>query len=108
MPRKLAHRTFAKCRATPAKTAVGASVYATLKIRVRADVSEVPMLQTQIEPYIYFPLMSISEAAKYLGVSRSTIYRLIELDEIRATKQGKAIRVEKMSLDAFRESGRLT
>ena len=46
---------------------------------------------TQIEPYIYFPLMSISEAAKYLGVSRSTIYRLIELDEIRAAKQGKAI-----------------
>jgi excisionase family DNA binding protein len=63
---------------------------------------------TQIEPFIYFPLMSISEAAKYLGVSRSTIYRLIELDEIRAAKQGKAIRVEKTSLDTFKESGRLT
>ena len=72
------------------------------------DVSEVPMAVTQIEPYIYFPLMSISEAAKYLGVSRSTIYRLIELDEIRAAKQGKAIRIEKMSLDTFKESGRLT
>ena len=52
--------------------------------------------------------MSISDAAKYLGVSRSTIYRLIEFDEIRATKQGKAIRVEKMSLDTFKESGKLT
>ncbi|MFZ3046701.1 MAG: helix-turn-helix domain-containing protein [Desulfatirhabdiaceae bacterium] len=66
------------------------------------------MPETQIEPYIYFPLMSISEAAKYLGVSRSTIYRLIELDEIRAVKQGKATRVEKMSLDTFKESGKLT
>lgn len=74
----------------------------------RPDVSEVPMPETQIEPYIYFPLMSISEAAKYLGVSRSTIYRLIELDEIRAAKQGKAIRVEKLSLDMFKESGKLT
>jgi len=52
--------------------------------------------------------MSISEAAKYLGVSRSTIYRLIEFDEIRSAKQGKAIRVEKMSLDMFKESGKLT
>ena len=66
------------------------------------------MPETQITPYIYFPMMSISEAAKYLGVSRSTIYRLIELDEIRAAKLGKAIRIEKMSLDTFRESGRLT
>ena len=57
---------------------------------------------------IYFPLMSISESAKYLGVSRKTIYRLIEFDEIRAAKQGKAIRVEKKSLDTFKESGKLT
>ncbi|MBI5591358.1 MAG: helix-turn-helix domain-containing protein [Deltaproteobacteria bacterium] len=66
------------------------------------------MPSTESEPYIYFPLMSISDAAKYLGVSRKTIYRLIELDEIRAAKQGKAIRVENKSLVTFKESGRLT
>jgi excisionase family DNA binding protein len=66
------------------------------------------MLGTENEPYIYYPLMSISDAAKYLGVSRKTIYRLIEIDEIRAAKEGKSIWVEKMSLDMFRESGKLT
>jgi len=33
MPRQLLHRTFAKCRAHPAKIAVEASVYASLLIR---------------------------------------------------------------------------
>lgn len=60
------------------------------------------------DAYIYFPLMSVSEAARYLGVSRKTIYRLIEWDELRAVKDGKTIRIEKRSLDAFRESGKLT
>jgi excisionase family DNA binding protein len=66
------------------------------------------MLRSESEPYINFPLMSISDAAKYMGVSRSTIYRLIEFDEIRAVKNGKTIWVEKMSLDKFKESGKLT
>jgi len=57
---------------------------------------------------VYFPLMSVSDAAAYLGVSRKTIYRLIEWNEIRAVKDGKAVRVEKKSLDEFRESGKLT
>lgn len=66
------------------------------------------MTDMEDETYIFFPLMSISDAAKFLGVSRKTIYRLIEFDEIRAVKQGKAIRVEKKSLDAFKECGKLT
>jgi excisionase family DNA binding protein len=74
----------------------------------RLNDREEPMLGRVSDSYIYFPLMSISDAAKYLGVSRKTIYRLIENDDIRAAKEGKAIRVEKMSLDAFRESGNLT
>ena len=58
--------------------------------------------------YIYSPLMSISDAAGYLGVSRKTIYQLIEWDEIRAVRDGKAVRIEKKSLDKFRKSGKLT
>ena len=53
MPKQLLHRTFAKCRANPAKGAVGASVFATLLIQGGPDFSEVPMPETQIEPYIY-------------------------------------------------------
>ena len=60
------------------------------------------------DPFIHFPPVSISEAAEYLGVSRKTVYRLIEWGEVRAVKEGKALRVEKKSLDRFRESGRLT
>jgi excisionase family DNA binding protein len=66
------------------------------------------MIYTECEPYYHLPLVSISDAAKYMGVSRKIIYRLIEFAEIRAAKQGKAIRVEKKSLDMFRESGKLT
>ena len=58
--------------------------------------------------YIYSPLISISDAAGYLGVSRKTIYQLIEWDEIRSVRYGKAIRIEKKSLDEFRKSGKLT
>lgn len=67
-----------------------------------------PGREVAVEAYIHFPLMSVSEAARYLGVSRKTIYRLIEWDELRAVRDGKAIRIEKRSLDAFRESGKLT
>lgn len=54
------------------------------------------------------PLMSISDAAKFLGVSRKTVYRLIEIEEIRAAKSGRSIWVDKMSLEAFRKSGKMT
>ena len=60
------------------------------------------------DPYIYFPLFSIAEAAKYLGVGRKIVYQLIELDAIRAVKQKGKIWVEKKSLDEFRASGQLT
>jgi excisionase family DNA binding protein len=74
----------------------------------RLNDREEPMLGRVSDSYIYFPLMSISDAAKYLGVSRKTIYRLIENDDIRAAKEGKAIRIEKKSLNMLKESGKLT
>jgi excisionase family DNA binding protein len=58
--------------------------------------------------FIYFPLLTVSEAAKYLGVGKRIVYHLIELDEIRAVKERRALLVEKKSLDAFREGGKLT
>lgn len=58
--------------------------------------------------YIHMPLMTVSEAARYMGVGKKIIYQLIEFDEIRAVRERGAVLVEKRSLDAFRASGKLT
>ena len=58
--------------------------------------------------YIYFPMMTVGEAAKYLGVGRKVIYQMIEFDQIRAVRENRAVLVEKRSLDEFRASGQLT
>lgn len=58
--------------------------------------------------YIYFPMMTVSEAAKYLGVGRKIIYQMIEFYQIRAVRENRAVLVEKRSLDEFRASGQLT
>jgi len=64
------------------------------------------MSEKNKEPYDGMIAMSISDTAKYLGISRKTVYQLIEFGEIRVVKQGKATRVDKKSLDAFRNSGK--
>jgi excisionase family DNA binding protein len=53
-------------------------------------------------------LFTVSEAAKYLGVSRGTIYQLIEWGEVKAVKLGRAVQGEKDSLDRYRAQGKLT
>lgn len=53
-------------------------------------------------------LLSVSEAAQYLGVSRKKIYQLVEWGEIKAVKLGRAVQIQKDSLDQFRASGKLT
>jgi excisionase family DNA binding protein len=58
--------------------------------------------------YVASALLTVSEAAKYLGVSRKTIYQLVEWGEIKAVKLGRAIQIQEDSLDQFRASGKLT
>ena len=58
--------------------------------------------------YIHFPLLTVGEAARYLGVGRKVVYQLIEFDQIRSVRENRAILVEKRSLDEFRRSGTLT
>ena len=60
------------------------------------------------EEYVSLPLMTISDAAKYMGVGRKIIYQLIEFGELRAVKNKRAVLIEKASVDAFRASGKLT
>lgn len=62
----------------------------------------------QNEQFIDMPLMTVSEAAKYMGVGKKIIYQLLEFDEIRAVRERGAVLVEKKSLDNFRASGKLT
>jgi excisionase family DNA binding protein len=60
------------------------------------------------EEYVSLPLMTISDAAKYMGVGRKIIYQLIEFGELRAVKDKRTVLIEKASVDAFRASGKLT
>lgn len=58
--------------------------------------------------FVSAPLLSVSEAAKALGVGKQIIYQLIENGEIRAVKAtGGGVLIEKKSLDDFRAAGRL-
>jgi excisionase family DNA binding protein len=58
--------------------------------------------------YVTSALLTVAEAAKYLGVGRKKIYELIEWKELKAVKLGRSVQVEKNSLDRFRASGKLT
>ncbi len=58
--------------------------------------------------YMTSALLSVPEAAKYLGVGRRKIYELIEWGEVRAVKLGRSVQIEKESLDQFKTSGKLT
>ena len=60
------------------------------------------------ENYIHFPLLTVGEAAKYLGVGCKVVYQLIEFDQLRSVRENRAILIEKRSLDLFRQSGILT
>ena len=58
--------------------------------------------------YVSAPLLSVAEAAKYLGVGRQVVYQLIERGDIKAVKAGKSVVIEKKSLDEFRAGHKLT
>jgi len=60
-----------------------------------------------MKEYVTTPLLSISEAAEYLGVRRRVIYQLIEFGEIRAVKHGRAVLVELRIMEEFKASGRM-
>jgi excisionase family DNA binding protein len=59
------------------------------------------------EKFVSLPLMSIAEAAKYLGVGRRIVYQLIEWGQVRAVRANGTAMIEKTSLDEYRASGKL-
>jgi excisionase family DNA binding protein len=59
--------------------------------------------------YVQGPVLSIAEAAKYLGVSRKTLYALVESGRLTALNGKRSVKlVSKESLDEFRSRGELT
>ncbi len=46
-------------------------------------------MTTEENEYVSAPLLSVAEAAKYLGVGRKLVYQLIERGDIKAVKAGK-------------------
>jgi len=75
-------------------------------IKKQVETREIEMPRS--EEFVSLPLMTVSEAAKYLGVGRRVVYQLIEWGEIRTVKMRGTAMIEKRSLDEYRQSGRLS
>ena len=59
--------------------------------------------------YVSAPLLTVGDAARYLGVGRKVIYQLMERGELTVLKgKGSEKLIEKKSLDEFRSRGGLT
>ena len=64
--------------------------------------------RTTTDTVVTSALLTVSEAAKFLGVGRKKIYELIEWGELKTVKLGRSVQVKKNSLDEFKASGKLT
>lgn len=51
------------------------------------------------------PLLSINECARFLGVARSTVYALVQREEIHPVRVGQRLRFRLADLDAYLERG---
>jgi excisionase family DNA binding protein len=52
--------------------------------------------------------LTVSQAARIMGVGKKIIYQLIEFGEIRSIRNRGVVMVDQASLAAFRNSGKLT
>jgi excisionase family DNA binding protein len=83
------------------KTASGGETVETMEWSEKEDEEE--------SGYVTGPLLSVGEAARYLGVTRKAVYALLESGRLIAVKGGKSVKlVPKENLDEFRSSGELT
>ena len=59
--------------------------------------------------FVSAPLLTVSEAAAYLGVGKRIIYQLIESGQITVVRgKGKRVFIEQKSLDPYRKGQVLT
>jgi len=52
-------------------------------------------------------LVSVPEAAKYLGVGRKIIYQLLENGQLRAIRQRSKILIDPCSIKEFHNTGKM-
>ncbi len=66
------------------------------------------MIQIQTSPDTALPdLVSVPQAAEYLGVGRKIIYQLLEFGELRAIRQQGKVSIDPCSLREFRQNKRM-
>lgn len=53
-------------------------------------------------------LVSVPQAAKYLGVAKKVVYQLLDFGELRAIRQNGKILVDPYSLKECRDRGKIT
>ena len=56
--------------------------------------------------YIEVPVITVGDAARFIGVGKKVIYQLIEFDEIRAVREHGKVWIDRSSLEAFHDSGK--
>jgi excisionase family DNA binding protein len=79
------------------------------RVRYMATAVEGGIVMEEEQGFVSMPLLTVSEAARYLGVGKKIVYQLIENGELLVVRgKGKTVQVEKQSLDRFRRSGKLT
>ena len=52
-------------------------------------------------------LVSVPEAAKFLGVGKKVIYQLLEFGELRASREHRKILIERCSIYDFHSKGKM-
>ena len=60
------------------------------------------------EELVRAPLLTVAKAARYLGVRRKIIYRLIDEGRLTQVKVQGSTRIEVRELDEFKRSSQLT
>lgn len=62
--------------------------------------------KSDAESFDFRPLMTVSDLAKYLAVSKSMIYKLVEEEDIPYIKIGKSLRFKREDIETWIESRR--
>lgn len=66
------------------------------------------MIQIQTVPKTALPdLVSVPQAAEYLGVGRKIVYQLLEFGELKAIRRQGKICIDPCSLREFRHNNRM-
>lgn len=81
-----------------------AAIYQTL-LRIERSLLERPFMirepgHVPTKPHAK-PTMSMSDAAQYLGVGRSTLYELVRTRQLRSIRVGRRILIPTHALDAY-------